>query len=613
MAERKRGFFVALIVGLWNALNFTRRLVFNLIFLFVLLVFFLALRGGGFTLRERTALVLDPKGSIVEQYTSAPAQRAFEGLLGNRAKEVQLRDIVRAIDAGAIDKRIERLVIKPGEISGAGMSSLREIGAAIERFKAAGKEVIAVANSMSQGQYLLAAHANQILLHPDGDVILEGIGRYRTYYKDALDWLGVDVHLFRVGEYKSYAEPYIRNDASPESKDADLFWMNDVWNGYLKEVGTARKLDPKLLAAQIENFPTAIKAANGDIAKLALDSKLVDKLATRDEAEALLASKGVKDEHSYRKVDFDDYLTILARETPIDTRPQIAVVVAEGEILPGDQPAGTVGGDSTAKLLRLARENAKVKAVVLRVNSPGGDAFASELIRREVELTKAAGKPVIVSMGDVAASGGYWISMNGDQIFAEPNTITGSIGIFGLFASVPKTLAKIGVHTDGVGTTSLAGALDPRRELDPKVGDIIQSIINKGYQSFIGKVAAARGKTPDQINAIARGRVWSGEQAKERGLVDQLGGLREASAAAAKAANLGDDYQLRYVEKEMSAWERYVVSLSSDALARLGRAFVPDVARVLLAQPDVQGQLKLLGALDGNRVGVFAYCFCEIK
>ena len=315
----------------------------------------------------------------------------------------------------------------------------------------------------------------------------------------------------------------------------------------------------------------------------------------------------------HRIGDCDDYLSVLARETPIDTRPQIAVVVAEGEILPGDQPAGTVGGDSTAKLLRLARENSKVRAVVLRVNSPGGDAFSSELIRREVELTKAAGKPVIVSMGDVAASGGYWISMNGDQIFAEPNTITGSIGIFGLFASVPKTLAKIGVHTDGVATTSLAGALDPRRELDPKVADIIQSIINKGYQSFIGKVAAARGKTPEQINAIARGRVWSGAQAKERGLVDQLGGLREASAAAAKAANLGEDYQLRYVEKEMSAWERYAVGLSSDVLARLGRAFVPDVARVLLAQPDVQGQLRLLSALDANKVGVFAYCFCEIK
>jgi len=613
MAENKNGLVVGFFVFLWNFLNFSRRLIFNLIFLLLLLIFVLALRGGGAEVKERTALVLDPKGDIVEQYTSAPAQRALSSALGDKVKEVQLRDIVRAIDAAAADKRIERLVVEPEQIAAAGMSSLHEIGAAIDRFKAAGKDVVAVANSMSQGQYLVAAHANQVLLHPDGDLLLEGIGRYRSYYKDALDWLGVEVHLFRVGEYKSYAEPYIRNDASPESKEADLFWMNGVWSDYLKEIGSARKIDPKDIAAQIENYPVAIKAVKGDIAKLALDSKLVDKLATRDEAEALLIGKGVKDEHSYRKIDFQDYLGVIDRARALDTRPQVAVVVAEGEILPGDQPAGTVGGDSTAKLLRRARENSKAKAVVLRVNSPGGDAFASELIRREIELTKRAGKPVIVSMGDVAASGGYWISMNGDQIFAEPTTITGSIGIFGLFANVPKTLAKIGIHTDGVGTTSLAGAIDPRRPLDPKVGDVIQSIIDKGYQSFITKVADARGKSPEQINAIARGRVWSGEQAKERGLVDQLGGLREAGAAAAKAANLGDNYQLVYVEKELTAWERFALSLSNDALARIGRAVIPEAARVLLAQSDVQGQLRLLQSLDGNKVGVFAYCFCEIK
>lgn len=613
MAENKHGFIVGLFVGLWNILNFTRRLVFNLIFLIVLLIFVFALRGGGVVVSERSALVLDPKGSIVEQYTAAPAQRALASAFGSKVREVQLRDIVRAIDAAAADRRIERLVIEPEEITAAGMASLHEIGAAIDRFKAAGKDVVAVANSMSQGQYLLAAHANQVLLHPDGDLLLEGIGRYRTYYKDALDMLGVDVHLFRVGEYKSYAEPYIRNNASPESKEADLYWMNGVWNDYLREIGDARKLDPKEIAAQIENYPASIKAANGDIARLALDSKLVDKLATHDEAEALLIAKGVKDEHSYRKIDFQDYLGIVDRELPLDTRPQVAVVVAEGEILPGDQPAGTVGGESTAKLLRHARENSRVRAVVLRVNSPGGDAFASELIRREVELTKRAGKPVVVSMGDVAASGGYWISMNGDEIFAEPTTITGSIGIFGLFANVPKTLAKIGVHTDGVGTTSLAGAIDPRRELDPKVGDVIQSIIDKGYQSFITKVAAARGKSPAQINEIARGRVWSGEQARERGLVDQLGGLREATAAAAKSANLGDNYQVRYVEKELSAWEKFAVSLSNDALARIGRAVIPEAARVLFAQPDLQSQIRLLQSLDSNKVGVFAYCFCEIR
>ena len=614
MAEKSRGVFATLFFWIWGFFNFIRRLVFGVIALVLLLVFLVALRaGGGLTLQERTALVLNPKGNIVEQYSSDPAQRAFAGVFGQKVKEVQLRDIIRAIDTAAADKRIERLVIEPDEIASAGLSTLHEIGAAIERFKATGKDVVAVSNAMSQSQYLIAAHANQILLHPDGDLLLEGLGRYRTYYKDALDWLGVDVHLFRVGEYKSYAEPYIRNDASPESKEADLYWMNGVWNDYLKEIGAARKIDPSVIAAQIENYSTAIKAVNGDLAKLALNSKLVDKLATHDEAEALLISKGVKDDNSYRKIDFQDYATLVQRENPVDTRPQVGVVVAQGEILDGDQAAGTVGGESTAKLVHQARENKNIKAVVLRVNSPGGSAFASELIRREIELTKAAGKPVIVSMGDVAASGGYWISMNGDQIFAEPTTITGSIGIFGLFMNFPKTLAKINVHTDGVGTTSLAGALDPRRALDPKVGEIIQSIIDKGYQSFITKVAAARKKKPEDIDAIARGRVWSGAQAKERGLVDQLGGLREATAAAAQAAKLGDNYQVRYVEKSMSAWERFIVSLSNDASASFVQSVVPQSMRTLLAQPDVQGQLKLLSSLDSNKVGVFAYCFCEIK
>ena len=306
MAEKSRGVFATLFFWAWSLFNFIRRFVFGVIALFLLLIFFVALRAGGgkVVLQERTALVLDPQGNIVEQYSSDPAQRAFAGAFGQKIREVQLRDLIRTIDAAAADKRIERLVIEPDQIASAGMSTLHEIGAAIERFKAAGKEVVAVSNSMSQGQYLIAAHANEVLLHPDGDLLLEGLGRYRTYYKDALDWLGVDVHLFRVGEYKSYAEPYIRNDASPESKEADLYWMNGVWGDYLKEIGGARKLDPKAIAAQIENYSTSIKAANGDLAKLALDAKLVDKLATRDEAEALLIQKGVKEENSFRQIDF---------------------------------------------------------------------------------------------------------------------------------------------------------------------------------------------------------------------------------------------------------------------------------------------------------------------
>ena len=603
MAENQRGFLARLFIGVWSLINFTRLLIVNAIFLLLLILFISALRSSSPVLRARSALVLDPHGDIVEQYTVAPAQRVFSGILGETPKEVQLRDLLDVIDAAAADQRIERLVLVPDQIESAGFSTLREIGSALDRFRASG---------MSQGHYYLAAHADEILLHPQGAVLLEGLGRYRTYYKDLLDRLGVVVHLFRVGEYKSAAEPYVRNDASPESKDADLYWMNGVWGDYLKDVATARKLDVAQLTAQIQNYPEAIKAAQGDLAKLALDQKLVDKLATRDEARALLIEKGLRDDKTFRQVGFQEYLHVVQRERVLDVRrQQVAVVVAEGEIVGGEQAGGMIGAESLSRLVREAREDDAVKAMVLRVNSPGGEVFASELIRREVELTRMAGKPVIVSMGDVAASGGYWISMNANRIYAEPTTITGSIGIFGLFANIPDTLGKIGVHTDGVGTTPFAGAFDVRRPLDPNIGAVIQSVIDKGYRDFIGNVAKARGKTPEQIDAIARGRVWSGGQAKERGLVDELGGLKDAIAAAAQAANLGSDYRVRYVEKELTFWERMALDLNSEALTGMGRAVVPELAR--FAAPELRHQLSLLRNLAGNKLGVFAYCFCEIK
>ncbi|MGA9334161.1 MAG: signal peptide peptidase SppA [Rudaea sp.] len=615
MVDKMRGVIARFFIGIWVVFNFTRRLVFGVIALFVLIVFFVALHRSAPELRDRTALVVDPKGNIVEQYTSDATQRALSGALGNKLKQVQLRDIVRAIDDAREDKRIARIVLYPDGIDSAGISTLREIGAALDRFKQSGKDIVAVSNGMTQGQYYLAAHANTILLHPDSmeGVLLTGFASYRTYFKDALDWLGVDVHLFRVGEYKSYAEPYIRNDASADAKRADLYWMNGVWNDYLNDIAAQRHLDPSKLTALIANYADTVKAAGGDMAKLALDNKLVDKLATRDQANAMLIAQGAKDEHTFRQIDFSDYLGTLPPDSPLDTRPRIAVVVAEGEILPGDQPQGTVGGVSTARLIRTARNNDKVKAVVLRVNSPGGDAFSSELIRREVELTKQAGKPVIVSMGDVAASGGYWISMDGTEIYAEPTTITGSIGIFGLFFGIPNTLAKIGVHTDGVGTTALADAVDPRRALDPNVGAAIQAMIDKGYQDFIGHVAAARHKTKEEIDAIARGRVWSGEQALQRGLVDQLGGLTDAIAAAAQTANLGDRYRVVYVEKPLSTWEKLALNMSGDALAHFAHAVLPDMPTSLLSQPQVHDQLRLLQSLQSRKVGVFAYCFCDMR
>ncbi|MEP6484598.1 MAG: signal peptide peptidase SppA [Rudaea sp.] len=615
MADNKRGWFIGFFVGLWALINFARRLVINIIFVIIIVAIVISMRSNAPKVDDHTALVLNPKGNIVEQYTSDAAQRAFSSAFGDKTREVQLRDILRAIQAATGDAHIERIVVEPDEIQSAGISSLREIGIALDRFKASGKEVIAVSNGMTQSQYYLAAHANRILLHPGSEegVLLTGFGAYRMYFKQALDWLGVDVHLFRVGEYKSFAEPYIRNDQSPEAREADLYWMNGVWGDFLKDIATQRHLDAAQLTADINDYANIVKSANGDMAKVALDTKLVDELATRDQAIAAITAKGVAENHTFRQVGFQEYANILERQMTLDTRPQVAVIVAEGEILGGDQPPGTVGGESTAKLVRQAREDNSVRAIVLRVNSPGGDAFASELIRREVELTKAANKPVIVSMGDVAASGGYWISMDGDQIYAEPTTITGSIGIFGLFMNFPNTLAKIGVHTDGVGTTPLAGALDPRRTLDPKVGETVQALIDKGYQDFIGRVAAARHKTKEEIDAIARGRVWSGQQALERGLVDKLGGLDEAAAAAAQRANLGNDYRLRYIEKPLSAWERFALSFSNDTMAKFTKALLPEMPLGLLQEPQVRDQIKLLQSMRSNHIGVFAYCFCDMK
>ncbi len=615
MAEQRSNIIARFFRALWNTVNFTRRLVFNIIFVFLLVIFFGAMFAKAPKIAERTALVVDPKGAIVEQFTAAPAQRALDKIAGSERREVQLRDLLHALDSAAKDTRIERVVFIPDEISSVGQASSREIAAAFDRVKIAGKEVITVSNGMSQSQYLLAAHSTQILLHPDGAVLLEGLGRYHTYYKEALDKLGVDVHVFRVGEYKSAVEPYMLDHGSAEAKEADLFWMSSVWNDYLADVGTQRKIAPATLQSDIEHYPELLKASAGDLAEVALKQKLVDQLATRDQARDMLITKGVKDEaeHTFRQIDLRDYLSRIEHDNLGDMRPEIGVVVAEGEISGAEQSAGGIGGESTARLLREAREDENLKAIVLRVNSPGGEVFASELIRREVELTRKAGKPIVVSMGDVAASGGYWISMNADEIWAEPNTITGSIGIFGLFMNIPNTLAKIGIHTDGVGTTSLAGAFDVRLPLDPKVGALIQSVIDKGYQNFIGKVAAARGKTPAQIDLIARGRVWSGTQAKERGLVDQLGGLREATASAAKRANLGDDYRVAYIEKEPSAWERFALSLSSDAQLKFGLHLDLGLPAALFANQEIRQQLSLLTSLQNNKPGVFAYCFCEIK
>ena len=625
---RRRGPIVRLAVGTWDAINFTRRLVFNLLFLVVLAIVLLAMFGGGklAPLEARSTLVFAPEGRLVEQYScDAFSRNLARATRSDDCREVRLRDALRALEAARTDKRIERVALYLDELQPSGFASMREVAAKLAAIRAAGKQVIAYGDGYGQGQYLLAAQASEIYLDPmsPGGVMLDGLASYRQYFREGLqDKLGVDMHLFKVGEYKSAAEPYILDAASSASKEADLFWMGDLWQRMLADIGKARGINAATLEGYANTLPEQVVAAHGDLAQLALRQKLVTGLKTRDDVDALLAERGVADdsEGGFRQVALDTYLQHLDGALPqADTRPQVAVVVAEGEIAGGDAPPGKIGGDTTSALLRQAREDDDVRAVVLRVNSPGGEVFASEQIRREVVALKAAGKPVVVSMGDVAASGGYWISMNADRIYADPSTITGSIGIFGLFPTIDRTLDKIGVHTDGVATAKYAGAFDVTRPLDPGVAATVQAVIEKGYRDFTGKVAQARGKTIEQVDTVAQGRVWSGAQARTRGLVDAFGGIAEAAADAAARARLGkpDRWQTRYIEESTVPLSQLLSGLMQSraglGLLRtgVGELLLASRTHALTQQAPLRFVQDALARRGQARVKALAYCFCE--
>lgn len=609
MAEAKPGF----LTRAFGAIDLTRRIILNLIFVLILIVIVVAVfTSGPPKLKDKTTLIIDLKGAIVEQYSGDPTQRAIDQALGAEVNEVRLRDIRRVLELAAKDPKISAVLLRPDSLGSAGVATLREVAQSITEFRASGKEIYSYAYGYDQRALYLAAHTNRVYLHPEGLALLEGLGRYRTYYKDLLDKLGVKMHVFRVGEFKSAVEPYLLNGPSPEAREADAYWLESLWTQLLEDYAKARGLDVADLRAMIDELPARLQAAGNNPAQLALSEKLVDELMTPDELRKLLIEKGTMDEanKTFRQIRMADYLK-RNPELPV-LGDHVAIVVAEGGIVDGEQPQGTIGGESVAKLIRDARNNDKVKAIVLRVDSPGGSGFASELIRRELQLAREAGKPVVISMGDLAASGGYWISMTSDAIYAEPTTITGSIGIFGLFPDASALADKVGVHSDGTTTTWLAGSMDIARPLDPKLGEVIQSAINHGYQSFIGKVAESRGKTVEEIDTIARGRVWSGAQALERGLVDQLGSFDDAINKAAELAKLGTDFKVAYVEKPKEGFQAFLEAMSGSA----ARAFVQALGlsrteQQLLGQ--VRNDLKFLEGHEQRPFAIYAHCFCEVK
>jgi protease-4 len=615
---RRGGGFGRFMRGLGRGINLTRLVIVNVIFFGLLAVFLLLVFVGGRAnqVDDKTVLVLAPEGALVEQYSADAFSRAVGRMSGDGVKQVQVRDLVRAIDSAAKDDRVSRIVLRPDKLQAGGFAALREVGAALDRFRAAGKPVLTWAASLDQGQYYLAAHADKVYLDPQGGVMATGLANYRLFYKDMLDRLGVQVHLFRVGQFKSAAEPFILDHASPESKEADAFWLGGLWTTWIDEVAKMRHLDPAALRADVDGLAERVRDAKGSLAELAVEEKLADGIATEQQFVQMLRKEGVpagKKDQGFRQVDLGGYLADrgLSSVDMLQTGPGVAVVVAEGEITGGKQAQGTIGGDSTAALIRAVRNDRRTRALVLRVNSPGGEVYAAEQIRREIELTREAGIPVVVSMGDVAASGGYWISMNANRIYAEPNTITGSIGIFGMFFTVPDTLAKIGVKSDGVATGPLAGAFDMTRPLDPNVGVLIQSIIDKGYRDFVGNVAKARGKDFAAIDAIAQGRVWTGQQALERGLVDRMGSLDDAVRDAAQQANLGKDFKVRYAEKPMGAFERFLTSIGDSSEARVAMSWGLRLPSWVAQLPRLAPEWALFRTAEAGKPQVYAYCFCS--
>ena len=533
---------------IWRSIKVIQSVIGTLIFLILLIlvinVFFLESRP---TVPNDSALTLDIRGFVVEQKKTRDPYATLLGVQRDLPPEVEMRDIARVISAAKDDDRISTLVLRLDNMISAGPSQLHEIGSLIHDFKESGKPVLAYGDYYSQSQYLVASYADKVYMSPGGVLLLSGYGIYPTYFKAGLDMIKAKFYVFRVGEYKTAGEPFLRNEMSPEAREANSALLDDLWQAYLKDVAENRQIVIENLEADVENQDLLLREAEGSFAKLALRMGLLDELMTPDDWQAAMRKRVGRNgiSRGYNSITFKKYLRAIGPGPASADR--IAIIVVNGLITDGERPKGTAGGDTVARQLRKARKNDRIKAVVLRVDSPGGSTFASEQIRLEVELIRLMKKPIVVSMGVAAASGGYWISLASDEIWASATTITGSIGIIAIIPTFEDSLKEIGINVDGVGTTKFSGAFSPARGLSEPVKDIINQSIQQGYKQFVAQVAQSRGLSFEAVDAVARGRVWSGLAAKELGLIDRLGGLREAINSAAERANLSE-FEVVYVE-----------------------------------------------------------------
>ncbi len=605
---KKPSFLRRFFGGIWRTLVVLYALVLLVVMLIVPVgMYFFFFSSPTITVPDNSALVWAPTGDLVEQRSGVSS--VFGQMVAGPRPVTVVRDLIETLERAATDERIELAFLKLDELGAAQPGQLQDLARAIDDFKQSGKPVVAWSPSYNQAQYMLGSHADTIYLDPLGYVFLEGYGVFRNYFAEALDTLEIQINVFRVGEYKSFVEPFTRNDMSAQARAANLTWLNSLWDTYKTSVTQARAYPPEAIADYIDGFATTLESMDGDAAQVARSAGLVDRVAplnvVRDD---MREQVGTDPRHgSFRQISGRDYLRATEEAQPVpQSDSEIALVVVEGAIVNGESVGGGAGGETIARLIAQARRDANVSALVLRVNSPGGSITASERIRREVELMRAAGKPVVASMAGVAASGGYWISMNASQIWAEPSTITGSIGVFGIVPTINEALNELGVHTDGVGTTQLSGALRIDRPLSEPVETILQAGVEHGYELFITKVAEARNMRIEAVQQIAQGRVWSGADAARIGLVDELGGFGAAVDAAAQLAGLAEGGYTLDVQRPPGSWRAALMQfLSGHAQA----GFLPDWLSTLARSSELAW---LRTGLNDPR-GLYAHCFCEIS
>ena len=596
-----------------------RKILHLLLLLFIFAVFLGTLSGTAPLFPDRAALLIQPAGAIVEELAGDPYDRAIEEILGETSPQTRLQDIVDALEYAKDDDRIEAVHLELSGMGGAGLTKLQRIAEAVEDFKTSGKPVIASADFFTQHGYYVGAHADEVYTHPDGGVLLQGYGRFRTYFRDAIDLLKLDWNIFRVGTHKSFVEPFERMSMSDEDREATGNLIDQLWDTYSSDVAAARGLLAEDIDHYANDFVDQVAQTKGDLGTAAVTHDLVDGLLRRGEVRDLLIEHVCADpdsEDDYNSIGMYEYLSnmdLLNGDKTADEN--IAVIVASGNITSGSQPPGSIGADSTSQLLRRARNDDSVKAVVLRVDSGGGSAFASEVIGNEIAALQDAGKPVVASMSSVAASGGYWISVGADRVFASPTTITGSIGIFGMFPTYQRTVAQIGVATDGIGSNPLSGELRPDREMAPHTRQLVQLVVEDGYDDFISHVAMFRGLEKEAVDAVAQGRVWTGADALEHGLIDEHGDLEDAIAFAAEIAGLEEgDYGRKDIRLELSATEQLIVDLlgtvKSLGLDVSGLRSTPSSLEKIAGRFE-DAVSPLLGFDDPK--GVYAHCFCDFK